>query len=176
MRSVEYELTFLAKELPGSIKQAMPTRIVDIYVPTDMSIHPNLRLRKKGSTYEITKKQDTTDNDYSTMIEETIPLSQAEFEALASGNHRLVEKDRYSVNIDGYPAEVDVFSGDLDGLVLIDFEFFDENAKKEFKPPACCLADVTQEDFVAGGLLAGRKLQDLEEKFKLYGYQQLHLQ
>src|SRR5881394_1452284 len=99
MNTIEYELTFLAKEIPPELHQALPIRMVDIYVPADMSLHPTLRLRKKGSTYEITKKQELSGNDSSTMLEETIPLSQAEFEALASGNNRLVEKDRYNVTL-----------------------------------------------------------------------------
>jgi CYTH domain-containing protein len=175
MQTIEYELTYLAKELPPELHQALPTRMVDIYIPGDMAVHPVVRLRKKGNAYEITKKQEVSSNDYSTMTEQTIPLSKAEFEALASGNNRMVEKDRYNVILDGYPAEIDVFSGELDGLILIDFEFFNEAAKSEFKAPACCLADVTQEEFVAGGMLAGRKYDDIAQNLENFNYKKLQL-
>jgi len=43
-----------------------------------------------------------------------------------------------------------VFEGALAGLVLIDVEFTDEATKEAFVAPSFCLANVTQESFVAG--------------------------
>lgn len=54
-RELELELTFLAKEIPEGIKDAIPTRITDVYIP-DTAEHSHLRLRKRGNLYEITKK------------------------------------------------------------------------------------------------------------------------
>lgn len=53
------------------------------------------------------------------------------------------------MQIDGSKAELDVFTGKLAGLVLIDFEFDSLDAKASFTPPDFILADVTQEDFIA---------------------------
>ena len=53
-RELELELTFLAKEIPEGIKDAIPTRITDVYIP-DTAEHSHLRLRKRGNLYEITK-------------------------------------------------------------------------------------------------------------------------
>jgi CYTH domain-containing protein len=84
-----------------------------------------------------------------------------------------VQKNRYKVTISGRPAEVDVFTGELNGLVVIDFEFDSPEEKAKFQPPTCCLADVTQEDFIAGGLLAGKSYQDIATDLERYNYKPL---
>jgi CYTH domain-containing protein len=132
-------------------------------------------LRKRGSSYEITKKTLINSDDSSAQLEQTLPLELAEFESLASGHSRMVEKDRYGVSIGTIPAEVDVFSGKLEGLILIDFEFESEAAKATFVPPLCCLADVTQEEFIAGGSLAGKSYDDIAENLAHFGYQPLNM-
>lgn len=171
---IEYELTFLAKEIPKEIQHSLPTRLVDVYIPENAA-HPHVRLRRKGNTYEITKKVPLAADDLSEHSEQTIPLDQTEFESLAGGHNRLVEKDRYSVVIQGYPAEVDVFSGKLEGLVLIDFEFSNAADKQTFTPPSCCLANVTQEEFLAGGILSGKSYNDIAAALLRFDYQPLHL-
>ncbi|HSX32479.1 MAG TPA: hypothetical protein VLF43_04395 [Candidatus Saccharimonadales bacterium] len=172
---VEYELTYLAREIPIEIRQAQPLRMVDFYVPEDQALHPHLRLRRKGKGYEITKKLQVTEGDASVHTEQTIPLDQTEFESLSSGHSRIVEKDRYEVIINGRPAEVDIFSGKLTGLVMIDFEFLSEADKQAFTPPSCCLADVTQAEFVMGGMLSGKSYDDISTKLTELGYQPLHV-
>lgn len=171
---IEYELTFLAREIPPEIRNSLPNRLVDVYIPENAT-HPHIRLRRKGNTYEITKKVPLAADDLSEHSEQTIPLEQAEFESLTSGHGRLIEKDRYNVVIEGHPAEVDVFSGKLEGLVLIDFEFSLAADKQAFTPPACCLAEVTQEEFLAGGILSGKSYADIEANLTRFAYQPLHL-
>ncbi|HVU59888.1 MAG TPA: hypothetical protein VHC98_03575 [Candidatus Saccharimonadales bacterium] len=169
---IELELTYLAGHVPEEIKNATPMAMRDIYVPVSAA-HPRLRIRRRGDTYEITKKQPIAAGDASRQLEQTIPLESAEFNALSQAPGRVIEKDRYAVTIEGRQAEVDVFRGALEGLVLIDFEFPSEAAQQAFTPPACCLADVTQESFIAAGLLAGKTYEDIAPKLAAYGYQRL---
>ena len=75
--------------------------------------------------------------------------------------------------IDGTLAEIDIFIEDLAGLVLIDFEFDTEAEKDNFTPPSVALADVTQEDFVAGGLLAGKTYRAIEPELARFCYKKL---
>ena len=172
IQQLERERTFLAKELPQEIKTAEPTRIVDIYIP-DTPAHSRLRLRKNGDTYQITKKTPTTADDASEHIEQTISLTKDEFVALSGCSAKRVAKDRYRVVINGAPAEVDVFTEDLAGLVLIDFEFSTEAEKDDFTPPSIALADVTQEDFIAGGLLAGKAYSAIAPELARFCYKKL---
>ena len=172
--ALELELTYLARLLPAEIKDAVPEKLVDIYVPED-SEFPILRLRRRGNAYEITKKVAVAENDFSAHIEHTISLSRDEYEALSKSSNRIVRKLRYSIAFEGHLAEIDIFQGDLMGLVTVDFEFKSEKDKASFTPPSYCLADVTQEKFILGGQLAGKGYAVLEPILDKFGYQSLHL-
>lgn len=168
----EHELTYLAANIPPEINEVEPVRLLDVYIPDTLN-HAKLRLRKKGDNYEITKKTLVDVNDASSQIEQTIVLTQEEFEALAVVSSKRVEKDRYVVQLAGRTAEIDVFLGDLKGLVLIDFEFDTTEEKDAFIAPDVCLADVTQEDFIAGGELAGKSYADITAELSRFAYEKL---
>ena len=172
-QELELELTFLAKALPEGIEKVTPTRIVDIYIP-DTPEHSHLRLRQKGEKYEITKKMPIAEGDASEQIEQTIPLTKEEFVALSSCSKKRVAKDRYKMLVDGKMAEIDVFVDDLKGLVLMDFEFDTVDKKSAFEMPSVALADVTQEDFIAGGLLAGKTYDDIAPELERFNYEKIH--
>lgn len=171
-QELELELTFLAKELPEGIKTIRPTRIVDIYIP-DTPEHSHLRLRQKGEKYEMTKKMPVVEGNASEQIEQTIPLTEEEFTTLSSCSKKRVTKDRYNIEIEGKMAEIDIFVDGLKGLVLMDFEFNTVKEKSDFKIPDIALADVTQEDFIAGGLLAGKTYDDIAPELKRFNYKQI---
>lgn len=171
-QEIELELTFLAKELPKDIKKAKPTRIIDIYIP-DTPKHSHLRLRQKGDKYEMTKKMPIAEGDASEQIEQTILLTKDEFVTLSSCSKKRAAKDRYKVKIEGKMAEIDVFIDELKGLVLIDFEFNTIDEKSAFKIPSVVLADVTQEDFIAGGLLAGKTYSDIASELEHFNYRRV---
>ncbi len=173
--SIELELTYLASSLPKEINGAAATTLKDIYVPQTDGIHPRLRIRRKGDKYEITKKVPIDENDASAHTELTIPLNQDEFEALEHTSNKVVQKDRYKIVIDGHVAEVDVFTGDLEGLVVIDFEFDTEEEKSNFVAPNVCLADVTQEQFIAGGKLAGKRYADIQDELDRFNFKPLKI-
>jgi len=170
---IELELTYLAAKLPDELQGTEPKRLMDVYVPESEVDHARLRLRQKGSKYEITKKVPLRDGDASAHTEMTIPLDQNEFTALISVSQKRIIKDRYNIEIAGHPAEVDVFREELSGLVLIDFEFSNEEEKAAFTQPSIALSDVTQENFIAGGLLAGKTYQDIEPELQRFNYKAL---
>ena len=171
-QELELELTFLAKELPDDIKTVKPTRIADIYIP-DTPEHSHLRLRQKCERYEITKKLPVTEGNASEQIEQTIPLTKEEYIALSNCSKKRVAKDRYNIMVEGKMAEIDVFVENLKGLVLMDFEFNTVQEKSVFKMPGLALADVTQEEFIAGGLLAGKTYNDISSELKRFNYRRI---
>ena len=170
---VELEKTFLAKFVPKEIKTAEPLILIDVYFPVSAK-HPVLRLRRKGSEYVLTKKSPVKNGDASVQRETTIPLTKEEYDSFGNVPGKRVAKKRYAVILDGIPAEIDIFTEDLSGLVVIDFEFQTSQKKREFEPPDCCLADITQEEFVAGGMLAGKSYSDILKKLKSFGYKALN--
>lgn len=169
---IEYELTYLAKALPDDLARCPHKDYVDVYLPASAP-HPVLRLRKRGDATELTKKTIVSGTDSSEMHEATIILDEAEYRALSQASGKRVHKIRYDCQIAGRHAEVDVFQDELEGLVLIDFEFASSEEKDAFTMPDICLAEVTQEAFVAGGVLAGKSYADLAADLARYGYKKL---
>ncbi|MBI4981320.1 hypothetical protein HZC30_07255 [Candidatus Woesearchaeota archaeon] len=150
---LELERTFLAKFLPSGLEKCKCKEIIDIYLPTNAH-HPKLRIRKNGDKYEITKKVPAEGGDLSQMCEETTTLTSEEFDELSSTLiGKRVHKLRYYYPYGSLIAEVDVFQAQLKGLVVIDFEFKSEEEKNAFQIPDFCLAEVTSEEFIAGGML-----------------------
>ncbi len=171
-QEIELELTFLAKEIPAEIKDTNPIQVKDIYIP-DIPEHSHLRLRKKGNKYEITKKHPAAEDDVSIQIENTIPLTEDEYNVLSTVSNKSVTKNRYSVPYSNAKMEVDVFTEKLSGLVLIDFEFKTVEEKNNFVVPDFALVEVTPEEFVAGGMLAGKSYEDIEDELKRFDYKKL---
>src|SRR5579872_5110678 len=104
----EIERTYLAGQLPGIVFNSSSKEILDIYIPSVFT-HPVLRVRKSGSTYEITKKELVVDGDASRQLETTIPLNAEEFADLEKIPGKRVRKLRYQYEQDGHNFEIDVF-------------------------------------------------------------------
>jgi len=172
---IELEKTYLAKYLPDSLQTCKFKEVIDIYFPK-ASEHPSLRLRKNGNKFEMTKKEPVNDGDASHMLEQTIVLTEAEFNALNGLDGKRVSKIRYYYDYNGNVAEVDVFQDALKGLVVVDFEFTAMAEKDAFQQmPDFCLADVTQETFLAGGMICGKAYADVEDELKKFEYKKLFL-
>jgi CYTH domain-containing protein len=168
---IELEKTYLAKSLPD-LSKCKSKEIIDIYIPKD-SNHPKLRVRKNGEKYEMTKKEPVHEGDASHQEEQTIILTEKEFSALSRLDGRKTHKIRYYYPCNGRTAEIDVFQDALKGLVLVDFEFESVEDKDAFQMPDFCLADVTQELFLAGGMVCGKSYADIEADLKRFSYNKL---
>ena len=172
---VELERTYLVKKFPDNLKNYKFKEIIDIYIPKS-SDHPKIRIRKNGDRFEMTKKEPVIGGDASHQEEQTIVLTENEFMALNNIEGKRVRKLRYEYDYNRLSAEVDVFQDDLNGLVLIDFEFATIKEKDSFEMPDFCLADVTQETFVAGGMVCGKSYADIENGLNTFGYKKLFLE
>ena len=170
MHTVELERTFLAKRIPD-LTGCRKKEIIDIYIPKT-AVHPVIRIRKNGNTFEITKKE-PVDGDCSKQTEKTIPLTPEEFEALSRIDGKKLHKIRHLLDWNNRTAEVDVYQDPLAGLVLVDFEFRTEEERDRFVPPDFCLADITQEEQVAGGMLCGKSYEDIAPWLEKFGYKKL---
>lgn len=168
---LEIETTYLAAKLPD-LSNCKSREIRDMYFPAEAT-HPVLRIRQKDDSYEFTKKTQLDPHDAGAQQEENINLTKAEFDALAKGSGKEVIKTRYYYPCQDVIAEIDVFKGDLQGLVLVDIEFTSQEAKNAFEQPDFCLVDVTQDEFIAGGILAGKKYEDIRTQLKAYHYKPL---
>jgi len=168
----ELERTFVAKYVPQGIESFECKEIIDIYIPKG-SRHPVLRLRKNGEKYEMTKKEPVKEGDASHMNEQTITLTREEFDALKHIHGKIAHKFRYRYPFGQHTAEIDVFQEALEGLVIVDFEFNSIEEKDAFRMPEFCLAEVTQEEALAGGMLCGKSYEEIGPVLKKYGYKKL---
>jgi CYTH domain-containing protein len=123
--------------------------VTDIYFPGT-----RLRLRRMVDTrdgappvYKLTQK--VPGPDHRRLTTNTY-LSEAEYDLLSQlGGHRLT-KLRYSVP----PFGIDVFPPPLDGLVLAEMEYDDDEAMAAGTPPNGAVAEVTGDVHFTGGHLA----------------------
>ena len=171
---IELEKTYLVKNLPEKLQDCEFKEIVDIYIPK-LSEHSILRIRKNGDKYEITKKEPLNHKDASCQEEQTIILTELEFKALQKIDGKIVRKLRYRYDYNNRIAEVDIFQDTLKGLIIVDFEFSTIEEKDIFEMPEFCLADVTQEIFIAGGMICGKSYKDIENDLNKFGYKKLFL-
>ncbi|MGD9807560.1 MAG: CYTH domain-containing protein [Deferribacterales bacterium] len=137
----EIERKFLADKT----KMPMPTSSVEIrqgYIALDEN-GSEVRIREKGEMFYITVK---SGGDIERM-ESEIQITEDEFEKFwpfTAG--RRVEKVRYKIPLSGgLVCELDVFSGDLKGLVLAEVEFPSLSSADSFDVPAWFGTEVTKD-------------------------------
>ncbi len=170
---LEIERRFLLKSLPD-LGGLHSLTIEDRMILTGEE-HPSLRLRRRGEERELTKKRPKAGGNGTEMTEETITLSVVEYDALAKLDSLGQTKTRYYLPLGNLEAELDLWTGDLYGLGILEVEFASTEEAAGFIPPDFCGAEITGSEFewLAGGKIAGKKFADLADKLSLLGYQQL---
>lgn len=134
--------------------------IEDLYVA-----RTRLRLRKMTdagaahATYKFCKKYPTP-NSMSGLIVNTY-LDAAEYAVLRSLPGHEIRKRRYRILIAGVHFGIDVFQGDLDGLILCEFEAPTLEAARAVGFPRWAPVEVTDDPFFTGGNLCRIKPEQL---------------
>ena len=121
---MEIERKFKIKMLPKNIEECEKKEIEQGY----LCIKPTVRIRKNGDEYTLNykwKNKNIVEQTAIQNIEYEMPLTKENYEHLLSkvDNHMII-KTRYNVPIEkGLIAEVDVFHGNLEGLMFAEVEF-----------------------------------------------------
>lgn len=148
--STEIERKFLLPEAPARLSESETDRIEQGYLAIEEEIE--IRLRRAGEERLLTAKR-----GHGEVREEIeIALDREQFDALwPLTESRRLAKTRHLIPIDdGLTAEVDVFEGELEGLVIGEIEFDSEELSRDFEPPAWIGVEVTGDDRYAGQTLA----------------------
>ncbi len=83
------------------------------------------------------------------------PITRGEFEAAWPHTEgRRIEKTRHRIPHGGHVIELDVFAGDLEGLVVAEVEFDDVEASDDFEPPTWFGREVTDDGRYTNASLA----------------------
>jgi adenylate cyclase len=147
----EIERKWVLDAPPRWLGEHPSRRVEQGYVALD-DAGAEVRVRRAGDELTLTIKSAPG----LVRVEEELSLSEAQFSSLwALTEGRRVVKTRHLVALaDDLTAEVDVYEGDLDGLVTAEVEFGSEEASAAFDPPDWLGREVTGDKRYANRSLA----------------------
>ncbi len=152
---VERERRYLLADLPEGLTRADPhLQITDNYITgTRLRLRKVREPRTNKWTVKFTQKFAPNPEDLSRTIITNTYLNALEAETLSVFNSNEVRKNRYHFKFEGRKFSVDMFLGDLFGLVLAEVSFDTDEELDRFAKPAFALADVTNDPVFTGGRL-----------------------
>src|ERR1051325_10353084 len=163
---VERERRYLLHDLPVGLTRADPhLQITDNYITgTRLRIRKVRDPRTNKWTVKFTQKFAANPGDFSRTIITNIYLNALEAETLASFDANEIRKNRYRFEFEGREFSVDMFLGDLFGLVLAETSFDNDAELDSFPCPAFVLADVTNNETFTGGKLSQLTFSEVREE------------
>lgn len=138
---MEIERKFVPASLPEHLNSYPSIPMRQGYLCTA----PVVRIRQEGQSYVLTYKG----SGLMAHEEYNMPLTEEAFlHLLPKCDGRIIEKTRYRIPVEDCPeltAELDLFSGELEGLVILEVEFPSVEEAVSFAPPAWYGRDVTED-------------------------------
>jgi len=163
---IERERRYLLQDLPQGLTRAdHHQQITDNYITGT-----RLRIRKvrdpKTNKWivKFTQKFAPNPEDLSRTIITNTYLNAIEAEALAVFEANEIRKNRYSFEFEGRQFSIDMFLGDLFGLVLAEVSFETDEDLDSFPKPPFALADVTNNEIFSGGMLSELTFEDIRSE------------
>ena len=157
---MEIERKFTVSAVPAELSRYACKELEQGYLCT----HPVVRVRKSvkngEASYILCYKsklglEQKADATAQVCREEEMPLTKEAYEKLLSKvDGRVITKKRYLIPYNTYTIELDIFAGELTGLVFAEVEFPDEEASAKFVAPAWFEKDVTFDDRFKNNRLA----------------------
>ena len=160
----EIERKFLVQTLPPDLHTYTSKKITQGYLAITED-GAEIRLRKKENVYFQTAKsgQGLTRHE----VETELNKNQFDmFWPLTEGKR--VEKRRYEISYGNWIIELDIYEGQLEGLVTAEVEFKSQEDAEIFAPPVWMDQEVTQDDRYKNRNLAlkGLPSRQLSDKAK----------
>lgn len=163
---IERERRYILQDLPEGLTRVDPhLQITDNYITGT-----RLRLRKVRDprtnkwVIKFTQKFAPDPSDLSRTIITNTYLNALEAETLSIFNGNEIRKNRYHFDFGGKRFAIDMFLGDLFGLVLAEVGFDNDAELDSFPKPPFALADVTDNKLFSGGKLSELKFTDVREE------------
>jgi CYTH domain-containing protein len=169
---VERERRYLLRDLPDGLSRTDPhLQITDNYMTgTRLRIRKLREPRTNKWTVKFTQKFAPDPNDLSRTIITNTYLNALEAEVLASVfNSNEIRKNRYPFEFEGRKFSVDMFLGDLFGLVLAEVSFETDEELDNYPTPPFALADVTNQPLFTGGRLCELTFSDVRAEIAELG-------
>ena len=163
---VERERRYLLQDLPEGLTRAdHHLQITDNYITGT-----RLRIRKvrdpKTNKWivKFTQKFAPNPEDLSRTVITNTYLNAIEAETLAIFAANEIRKNRYPFEFENRKFSIDMFLGDLFGLVLAEVSFESDEDLANFAPPPFALADVTNNEMFSGGRLSELTFEDIRNE------------
>jgi adenylate cyclase len=136
----EIERKFLIQSLPENLNSFPHKEINQGYIAITEA-GTEVRLRKKGDKYYQTVKSGSG----KIRTENEIEMTREQYNVLWSATEgKRLEKTRYEIPNEAGLIELDVYHGNLTGLITAEIEFTSEEASENFVSPSWFGADVTE--------------------------------
>ncbi|MDQ2976978.1 MAG: hypothetical protein M3R69_16400 [Acidobacteriota bacterium] len=163
---VERERRYLLQDLPEGLTRAdVHVQITDNYITgTRLRIRKVRDPRTNKWTVKFTQKFAPEPPDFSRTIITNIYLNALEAETLSMFDANEIRKNRYPFDFEGRKFSVDMFLGDLFGLVLAEVSFETDEELDSFPKPPFAIADVTNNEIFTGGRLCSLTFEDIREE------------
>ncbi len=168
---VERQRRYLLSELP----EGVPLRDEHAQITDNYITNTRLRLRKSrwvptGEwSLKLSQKQTPAPPDFGRALLTTLYLNRAEYEALSVFEANELRKNRYYFRHEGRLVSVNVYLGDLRGLVLAEIDFDTDAEMDAFPLPPFAHADVTRDETFTGARLVELTAEELRAELARRG-------
>lgn len=162
---IEYERRFLVGSDSGWHKHAEPYSKLfdDIYLSkTRMRLRLLADSDSDRTIFKLTKKE-PSESPYFRRISRIL-LSRYEYDLLCRLDGQRITKRRHYCKNQSRVFSVDVFLGELEGLILSEVESDSLEDLTSIEPPAFAIREVTDDQFFEGGNLSKVSRSELLEK------------
>jgi CYTH domain-containing protein len=153
---IERERRYLLQDLPpGLTRTDRHVQITDNYITgTRLRVRKTRNPRTNKWTVKFTQKFAPNPNDLSRTVITNTYLNALEAETLSVFDANEIRKNRYPFEFEGKQFGIDMFLGDLLGLVLAEVGFDSDEELRSYPQPPFALADVTNNIVFTGGHLS----------------------
>ncbi len=167
----ERERRYLLQDLPEGLTRPDPhVQITDNYITgTRLRLRKVREPRTNKWTAKLTQKFAPDPKDFSRTIITNIYLNALEVETLGISDANEIRKNRYPFEFEGRKWSVDMFLGDLFGLVMAEVSFETDEELDSFPTPPFAVADVTNIELFTGGRLVELTFEDIREEIMKMG-------
>lgn len=168
---VERERRYLLADLPEGLTRADPhLQITDNYITgTRLRLRKVREPRSNKWTVKFTQKFAENAADLSRTTITNTYLNALEAETLSVFDSNEIRKNRYRFAFEDREFAVDMFLGDLFGLVLAEVSFATDEELDNFPKPPFALADVTNDPVFAGGSLCQLTFAEVRQHIRERG-------
>jgi CYTH domain-containing protein len=162
---IERERRYLLQDLPEGLTRAdHHLQITDNYITgTRLRIRKVRDPRTNKWVVKFTQKFAPDPKDFSRTIITNTYLNAFEADTLAIFEANEIRKNRYYFDFEGREFAIDMFLGDLFGLVLAEVSFESDEELDGYEPPPFAVAEVTNIEMFTGGRLSQLTIADIKD-------------